>query len=675
MKFTIIHQKRLVGLGNLLTGILFLVGLIIPIGRALAQKSEVSVTKKLVILAEADTSINYQNGLPENKALLYLKTRKIGGSMQKEDVIYLHFNLAHIPQHAVIESISLQLYPTSKSNGVPNVFKISSNSVIPNINWQNQPVKEGEPLHNKGKLVAKTTNLPDYIDFIFNKDSIQTWQQQAAVKFIVLHQNAAAQTSYYSNRGNNKNLQPKLLVSYKIVNEIANSDWPQYKNGKTYQEQYLWRSNTHATAYSASELFMLSPGNLSYNKLYPLIINKQLIFPVQSNQEEQYQLYSIPIDHPDIKNKMPVNAIIKWQPLADQQQRMYLFTGQTSDSLKVISTAGTLKEVFKTKIRGAFQINANPTIGTDGSLYLTTDSGLYAYTAIPSFRIKWQYATKDAPNFFGSMALNASEDTLYVCRKNIAGKLCLLALSNIDGKLLWENCIAQDADAEQPQFIPVPLVTNDKIYLTSGYDNGTHFYAFNKANGESILLDHAEQAYISKATMADQTVYVINNKTLNFFKGTSLSHSISNDNLQPTSKILLDGNEHIYQLNTEKASQSFVVQYQDGNKATLALPYNQYGNLSHNLLIPLPYGTWLTGNISTFYHIKPTAFAQKEAISIPFHEQFETSYLYQSEGDITVKGKSIKTGGNILVHSFNNIHFLPGFSVQTGAQLQCKTGK
>lgn len=642
------------------------------------------ITRQMVILPVADTFVSKKKvstSLPDE---LYVEAGRSQGKTDRNSVTYLHFNLGALPPHATVTAatlvISLKQITDPEGDQEIFVYDIKGRTDIRGINWDNQPAPNG--FAAESQKVAHAAGIDqeyarERIVCPLDRSYVAGWQSQRGSNIVMMLGANAEQCTYYSSRVANATLKPRLVISYILRDTLEPAGWAQFRYNAAHTAQNNWTSNAAIDTFAVRKMYAASQGNIMGK---PLLYEGHLLFAFQSNQQPMHRLYDIDeTGGAPLASGTNLNAIVKWSPVIDSRGNIYCFTGQTSDSLKVYSVPMALKQTYAYRLTGGFHINADPVIGTDGSLYISTDSGIYAYTPCPDFRLKWRYAVSGTNNYFGTVTLNAREDTVFVCQ-SVAGKSGnLIAVSNIDGRVLWTTAVADGVNSVMPEKnIPVPLAKNGKLYFTDGLVSGKNFFILD-GTGSIIARERAIEnaADISCPVASGERVFVISNHVLkswniqNEQQDTMLRFS----GLSAASTIVSAGNQGLYILHNSVGDQSLISVWAKDQYSRLPLPTDKYGNLYSGLLVLTPSGALITGNTESLYRMYPKSFTERQSVNIPGGIDFETEHVYRSVRDISVEGRTLARNQQIIIQSLNGIRFQKNFRVQKGARLQCKTGK
>lgn len=599
---------------------------------------------------------------------LYISASTQRNKVNHDYSIYLQFSLAAIPEGAIIDTVDLMIYL--------NKVKNTSSPFEQGINlYELDKPKGNSTIDISGATstamsLASRKKLDQAIHLQPDIDNGETWvAERKGNWYCVLAAEEAETYRYYTERLGDRGKQPKLVIKYHMPSaQVRKNSWPQYKYDAAHTGMLPWQSNAAASGFALKDVY--SPAGGNYIMAAPLLYNDNLILAYQSSTPPMYRLRAISQQGNLLAETSGADTIglVKYGPVADRSNHIYCLTGNTANTLKVLS-ADSLKPIFKKTLENDAQATALPVIGFDGSLYISTNKGIYAYTPQPECKLKWIYTA--GANRFGTVALGEDEQMVYVYD---GGNGKLSALHSIDGVQQW----AATGMASFETDIPVPSVKGNKVCITNALRKGNTFYMIDAEKGTIIKKLTSVGDLISQPVLGPTQVYIINNGQLEAYALTNGAKQpdIGPRDLNAASTLVTDANSNVYLLNTEQGKQSLTLVQSSGGGVP-ALPIgDEKGYLTGNRLLLTPGGNLLAGNNNHLYALAPTGFSEKGSLTIPLNNanDFNSEYLYRSEGAIKVAGKTITDKQNVVVHSGTSIGFQPNFSVKLGGTLSCKTG-
>ncbi|MCW3122000.1 MAG: outer membrane protein assembly factor BamB, contains PQQ-like beta-propeller repeat [Flavipsychrobacter sp.] len=640
--------------------------LIIALPVRLYAQTSPGVVRAMTILSSNDIPVNRLT-VNDNELVLSGNTDE-QGAVSWNSVAYLHFNLRSIPENAVITSVSLRLFLKSKMSGGDEqfikVFDLKDQKTAKwssSFNWQGQPVSNADvsKLSAIASSKVRPADIGKSINFKLNADNYNKLVKADSGNVFLMLAAGSQQYSYYSSRSDNIRMRPRLVIEYYMLHQLQYSNWSQYKYDAQHTGQLSWQTNCAAKEYKMQELFKNQGAN--YVSSDPIICNGVVVFNYQGSDEKKFSIKAC------TENGRQIDELEEQgnsqQLIADRLNNIYLLKGSTGDNIKMIRFNNNKFVPLYTK---ALPENAKstttPVVGFDGSLYLSTDKGLYAYTPFPEFKIKWKYPL-DGDSKYGTATLSEDEKTLFVYN----GKGRLTAIDNMLGTWKWER---QMTGYENN--IPVASVRSGKVCITDGYRQGRVFYMLDAATGNKIVTDSGADNTRSQPIIGPEYVYIISDRKLRSYKlsdGKQGSQA-SPDDLNPASTMVMDKSENIYILSTDGAKHSLTTIPANGQ--TVVTDASKYGYLKGNSLLVSPGGKLFTRNDNGVYSFIPSSFYQSDELSIA---SFAGRHLYRANGKIKVDATEILSTQNVIMQSgAGGFTFKEGFRVKEGAQLQVKTG-
>ncbi|MBW8683018.1 outer membrane protein assembly factor BamB family protein [Chitinophaga rhizophila] len=602
-----------------------------------------------------------------NDSCFFISSSTQNRKVRHDYSAYLHFSLDAIPEGAIIDTVDLIIY-LNKVKNTSSVFEQGVNLYELNSARGDQIINISDSSSSAIALVSKddigrAIHLqPDIVDG-------ETWVSRKKGNFFCILAAEEAETyGYYTERIGNLPKQPKLVISYHMpANQVRQKSWPQYKYDAQHTAMLGWQTNTTATGFKLNSIITTSNGDVI--KSDPLINNDQVITAYQASTPPFSRLLMLSQQGRLIREaNIESLGIVKFGPFADRKGDIHCVIGQTGNTLAMLNQGGAIMPVTKT-LENSAQTTAAPVIGFDGSIYLSTNNGIYAYTPQPQCKLKWVYTANK--NTFGTAALDESEQTVYVY-DGAGGKI--IAINSLDGSTKWEASIGTTFAKD----VPVPSVKGGTVCVTNGQIKGSSLFMIDAGSGRIHTSIKSTADAISQPVIGTNKVFIINNGQLQSYLLTNGSQlpTPAVTGLNPASSLVLDASEHVYIVNPEEGKQSLTLVSPGAVTFPTMTIFDANGYLTGNRLVLTPEGNLLTGNDNRLFSVHPSGFALKEKIDIPFAnaDEFQSEYLYRSEGAVNVAGKTVTSRQNIVIHSGTAINFSKGFSVQMGGTINCKTG-
>jgi hypothetical protein len=598
---------------------------------------------------------------------VYISSSTTGRKVNHDYSAYLQFSLVTIPAGAIIDTVDLMIYLKNVKN-TSSIFEQGVNLYELSTPRNGQVINITDSASTALSLVSKS-NADQAIHLRPDITNGAGWVSARNGNFYCILAAEEAETyRYYTERSNDIAKQPKLVISYHMpFEQVRRKSWPQYKYDAQHTGMLGWQSNCMVTGFKLSNAY--TPVGANYIKSDPLLNNDKLVMAYQTSSDIYRMLTLSRRGNTWTESYTDAFGLVKYGPIADRKGNVYSINGHTAGILYVFAP-DNLQAIYNKPLDNNAQATVTPVISFDGSIYISTNKGIYAYTPQPECKLKWIYTS--GTNVFGTVTLNDAEQTVYVYDGS-GGKLT--ALNSIDGIKKWEKYIGSTFTTD----VPVPSVKNDKVCVTNNQRKGNRFYIMDANNGRIIdSITTGPDAVISQPVIGTDKVFIINNGRLEGYAlsdGTKQSTAIITG-LNPASALVMDANDNVYVLNTEQGKQSLTM-VAPGATTFPSVPIDDAnGYLTGNRLIIAPDGSLFTGNDNHLYSILPNGFSVKDSITIPFNNasDFKSEYLYRSEGVIRVAGKAVTGTQNIVIHAGKGIIFQSNFSVKMGATLSCKSG-
>ncbi|WP_343688362.1 PQQ-binding-like beta-propeller repeat protein [Chitinophaga sp.] len=600
----------------------------------------------------------------------YISSSVTGRRVNHDYTAYLWFNLASIPTEAIIDSVDLIIYP-GKVKNTSSISEQGVNLYELHAALDNQVIN----IEDSTSVALTQVSPADINKAVHLRPDIKngsTWVrvEQMGIYICLLAAEEAETYAYYTERSNELFKQPKLVISYHMpFSQVRRKSWPQYKCDAQHTAMLGWQTNSAVTGFKLKDVF--SPQGSNYIKSDPILMDDKLVIAYQASAPPMYRIRTFTQGGLLLSdNTTDTVGLIKYGPVTDRSNLIYSLTGNTGNTLKILRP-NQAPALFTKQLENNAQATAVPVIGFDGSIYVSTDKGIYAYSPQPECRLKWTYALSD--NKFGTVALNESEQTIFAY-DGANGKI--VALNSIDGMKKWDSNVESKFTTD----IPVPSIRNRRLCVTNNLRNGTSFYILDTDNGNIIrnIKSAAPNNLISQPVIGTDKVYIINNGRLEAYALADGAQQPSPGitGLNPSCTMVMDGNENIYLLNTEQGKQSLTMITPGATSFPSLSISDASGYLTGNRLILAPDGSLFAGNDNHLYSFLPTGFTVKDDITIPFNDDsnFSSEYLYRSEGFIKIAGKEIIDNQNVVIHGGKGIGFKTGFSIKKGATLSCRAG-
>lgn len=649
---------------------------------------------------------------------------------------YLKFDVSAIPAGASVYAWTLRLYLENQNDPegfqLVRAFEVEDSAWKEPLTWNNRP--SAAPQSVAG---AEVNDQPTRINFehTVEKDLRQDWLEAHKKGMALMLQSPSASQDYtYHSIAESDNIcqikltrepgaeentscfntQPKLIVKYYMGLTVAETGWPQYNYDPQHTGRTPWKYNTHGSEVALNVVY--SPAG--YIKGDPVVYNGNLFFHTQKdvapNSPEKQGPGKFFISavsgngRPLWGNDQDIGAVAKFQPLVDQKGRLYIVTENTLEILNLKDAGQKLRSPdwkAQLKLQEAVSVRSTPTLGYNGTIYLSTNRGIYALTPYPELKIFWKYTADE--NTFGRITLGKDESVAYTVD---AAQGLLVALDNTDGTPKWRQPIinlttpSDGSKCEKPapedakmfqENPPVPVAGHDGlVYVTTGYYSGNCLNVYDAegqnlttistagrlsqpviaSNGNAIFINQERQGEGGKLCRYDSKAEDI------------LNCPKINDPISPRSILVLDGNDNVYVIDRVSDPQT-VRGYTWGPKddpfefkplfeklevaKTVSASDRESRNFLPNLLIA-PDGTLFTRNDNHLFAITPKNLLVGD-LNLDKQDAIHHETAFLAQKSITVQNVTIDKM-SIILKSGGTIGFKPEFAIKKGARLSCKVG-
>ena len=571
--------------------------------------------KYLTLLPSKDIMVSVQDpdqSFNKNDDVLTIHGETNDGEKQYMEESYLQFDLNAIPKDAKIEGATVRLYlkePVDNSGRqTVRMYLLPSESAwSEDFNWNTRPGK-ATPITQRKRIAQARIDPADINKGIGFKIKRLTNIDQEFPKKRLSFLLAASKEEYdyYTSRDAVKEgkyiQQPKLILEYKRENRFTGGEWPQMRFDPQHSGQQTWYryQGMHNMEF---EKIIEESGNY-VGDVAPILHNNRLYFSVRASNGYFIRRYLL--GDPIVQEASSANLgqLLKFQPVLTLEQNLFCILGRTAKSVVILDIKNQLKELKRFDLEAP--VTATPVVGTDGSLYLSTKMGLYAYT--PDFRIKWKVKLLGNldNHHFSSLSLSQDESKAYVVFGDTGE---LLTLDNTDGSILQRKKALSLYKSSDEVAVPIPIVDKNtgKVVVTDGFRKGKKFCIFDE-NGQLLKTYDAcstEGECFSQAVVTQQGAYLIHDNALEKYNLENLSVARSSiSELNPASSLVADDNGYIFIVDNPENSVSTTLVSPD-LKLIKQKTTNIDGNLKGGRLLLAPFGSLIVGNDNFIARIKP----------------------------------------------------------------------
>lgn len=630
-------------------------------------------SRMMVILPDKD--VMAQREVKESADLMLYATRPTGRSRDK--VIYMHFDLGAIPKGANIDEVELSLHLKSMveetGRQFVQVFEFQTGENWQTITWDKQPVRDAVT-DNMNAIAArdiKSENLNSGAHFSL-KNVTDSWAETHKGSLWLLLTANTQQFTYYSTRSGDRSKQPKLIIRYHMPDQFQPGNSAQYRYNAQHTGQLEWQSN--AVSLNFTGKIVANAGDF-YLRSSPVYCNNELVFYCSSQDKKLHRLKAFSENGALLAENKNINGVVSFDPVADRGDKIYCVVN--GDVIRVFDAKDSLRTVATKDLADNANIAAMPVVGFDGSLYISTDKGLYAYTPFPEFKVKWVY--KADGHKLGTAALRDDERVVYVYdggEKNTSSKGRLVALNNINGNERW----AMGGLPTFEQRTPVPAVNDRTICLTGGIIEGKKCYIIKDDDTAGRVVRTITGDAISTPVLGGNKAFVINREklqTYNLYDSGFVEYALDVTRLNAASPMVLDKDLNTYILSIKEGNQYLArMSTAFSGIAPVKFVPKVLGYFKDNALLITPTGKLFAWNDNFLYAFSPAFISEQNVITIPQDNAgIKSEYQYRSEKKIMVRdGTSISNIKNVVIHSrTGGVSFGKNFKVARGAQLRVLT--
>lgn len=623
--------------------------------------------KTVVRLPPATASVPSFKVVPVNDANLLVSAE---GTANK-NMSYLQFDLSAIPANAKIESVALRLTlaaePSDRTSVVVHQV-VNDDMNAPSVPGAQIDAKTILREDNQKNSVIVLTDMPTSV--------LQQalGKQKITLRLSTTYRNGSA--AFYSSRLTDLPVQqqdpafiPRLVIAY--TPEPAPVSWGGYRADAqhTAMSSAIF-AGTVPAQYEPKEVMQFN-NNIQKN----MLLYKDKIYMVAQDGTSSYHLYSI-----DPVSKIVTQAVSNVRApsimgAVDPFGRYFHLT----DSIIVVNLEAGNSIGARVSLPANTLIKAAPTVGKDGTLYLATRSYIYAFSAYPRYDLLWQYATPSES--MSSVALSPDGSTAYVV---FGDPLKVIAINTVtaEGKEIMLNRTPGVGRGGGM----IPVVNNQgRLFVTDAFPTGNTLYVIdNLALDTTIAGSRISQPVVG----GDGTVYYADKGSLMSYATDKAIREFAKD-VGEVSYMAADAGNNVYCWNTDNRLLGFA---KDGSR--FLNRERPLSALSREWDITVaPDGSLYTGTSTRLYAIRPSAFTpssynftaqdliynnrsfRADVLTVPEGISFQPGYTITFTGAQSVNlAPVLKTGSVTRVVSGGTIVLKPGFKMETGALLSCKTG-
>lgn len=623
--------------------------------------------RTVVRLPAATTSTPAFKVVPADAANLLVSAE---GTATK-NMSYVQFDLSGIPPNASIVSIALRLTlaadPSDRTSVVVHQV-VNDDMNAPSVPGAQIDSKTILREDNPKNSVIVLSDMPVSVV----QDALS--KRKLTLRLSTTYRNGAA--AFYSSKLSDLPVQqqdpafiPRLVISY--TPDPAPVTWAAYHA----DAQHTGMSpaiftGAKPTDFAPKEVFQFN-NNIQKN----MVLYKDKIYMVAQDGTSSYHLYSI-----DPVTKIVTQAVSNVRApsvmgAVDPFGKYFHIT----DSIIVVNLDAGNAIGPRIPLPANTLIKAAPAVGKDGTLYLATRSYIYAYSPYPRYDLLWQYATPSEN--MSSVTLSPDGSTAYIV---FGDPLRLIAINTVtaEGKEIMLNRTAGVGRSGGM----VPVVNNQgQLFVTDGFPTGNALYVINNLTLDTTITG----SKISQPVVGgDGTVYYADNGSLMSYSTNKTVREFVKD-VGEVTNMAADAGNNVYLWNTDNKLLGFA---RDGTRFLSKDKPLSTASREWDITVA-PDGSLYTGTSTKLYTIRASAFTpstyslsaqeliynnrtfRADVLTVPENITFQQGYSIILTGTQSVNLTPVlKSGSNTKAVSGGGIELRPGFKVETGALLSCKTG-
>jgi len=655
----------------------------------LATESLFSQTKYTVILPDTDIAI--PNTATKN---LDVKADESGNETEKS---FFKFNFTNIPLNVIMDEWHVKLYAVPDPN--KSAFSSQIITLLKGSNtWTGAETHLSDPAlswedisKNKEGAIgrAEVTKKSVFINMKIRPTVIDAWKSfpynilSLAARSPSKGENTQFYSSITSETPTYFSKKPKLVVSYEVEAYPFREDWSQAFSNAQHISSINWKTNETTTKAQVHKL--QNTGNDYYQLIGPtgaVLVYKNL--PIVFTQSVEGTGGAFSVKQLDSKGAVlwskVVDNVAKCWPMIDELGRLYYISASDKISVLDLNNKGdilysaTLADI---SVQQFSTLTETATLGYDGTLYLPTDTGVFALSAYPQLKIRWKYPLVTG-ELNGPVSLSPDESKAFFINANTTQKQSrMIVLDNIDGTPLGtSNYDLGEYKSDCNHYIPAPVVQNDtRVFILNGYDNSNKLFVYDVdetgiTKTQTLTSGEDKNTGISQPVIdVASNVYFVYNNKLALYNATDNKASVfKSDKLNNASILVTDASLNIYALDLY-SNEKKIFGLKNDTKDPDSFSVNIDENTMKHLVLA-PDGTLYTVTANNLIAITPKKLSVEELIV----SELRRNTVYRGTESVTVNETTVLPTTNAIINSGGTISFKPGFTVQKGAQLTCKTG-
>jgi len=333
------------------------------------------------------------------------------------------------------------------------------------------------------------------------------------------------------------------------------------------------------------------------------------------------------------------------------------------------------------KIPTGKTLKAFPTVGPDGSLYLSMNDIIYAYSPFPKNQLMWQYSLSGASGNKSAVSLNRESNIAYVVSYDSRSVIGINANS---GLKMYEAPVELIVDQTQGPVVP-SVDNNGDVYVCNKIVGANKMFVFDATLRNARTINAAANISLPVATTDNTVYFVLDGQLMKYAGGGDPMPVAKFDGLTRIRSITSDLSDNVYCLGQDN---NMLYAYNNATRTTVA---TQVSINPQRALAMNTDGSLYTATSSQLIAIRPRTFISDATLTKDMANYnlatFRGTNTTVESGALLIKNKAIVASqkvlfannvtidpsARIIVEAKNAISFSKGFAVKNGAVLSCKT--
>ncbi|MBO6565198.1 MAG: hypothetical protein JJ956_10670 [Pseudomonadales bacterium] len=577
---------------------------------------------------------------------------------------FFSFDISALPTTANILSVELRLSESGESMSGQAAQAFQVNHFTSPVRWDDKPVISGPALAGSvepGVFYAAYPGADAGLAGALNAALKTGDRLYLGVKATGYETNLDFEPSDASSPSD----RPRLVVNYELANP-ATMNWPQPQ----YDAQQTGRSNWQANVFPQGvndPQAIYTAKTASSLHMAPIFYAGNVYTVEQST--DGYFVVGVSPENGTFAQSSNLKSQPIFQPVVDPNGILYY---PTADGIQLIQLGADLT-ILPSNPVGSLVLKRPPLVARDGSVYLTDDSVIAAYTAYPQLEKFWSYQLSGTP---AAVGISADRSVAYISELMSKDGKHLIKLTALDNRT--KRQLGQwTSDPGQWSEAPIPVSGADGVYLAldSGIFDVSQVFGFsvlpdssNWSEKWSVKCDSSKK-YATLVIGSNGDVIAVCGETIARYDGGTGSPVAQFKLTQDwMSNLVMDGGDNLILFEGHS-----LTAFDSTLERLYTADMSHYGDINENLILA-PDGTLYVHDNAHVYSIgmdlKQDNVPAK--VSVPLVPGKD---IYRAQDTVTVESKVTVTNTDTLIlQSGGSISISPNFSVEKGAWLILETG-